>query len=490
MNHRGVRQLHHRSSQYSIATDHQAYLEHNLQLQQQQQQQQQQEQSGPLTDSDWQQSSRFLAYDVSPDQRQSRLMFAPMGARQKQARRPMEKRRSSPALIRRPPPATTPFHAKDFISQLPNELIHQIVRHLDVHDLLTLGLLSHRWRTISLVGAEWHRLMQWRAWKFHLPSYLQPYVTLDRIDWRYWYMQRHRLEQRWRLGQVSASYLLDHTDGVYCVQFDDRKVVSGSRDCTIKIWDAVSFQCVRTLVGHDGSVLCLQYNQDYLISGSSDMTLIVWCMRTLQQVKRITGHTAKISDLCFNDKYVISGARDNMIRITRVGTWETVRVIHNAHSGHVNAVKMHGSMFVSASKDSTIKLWDIESGQPLQQFNGHTHPVTCVAFDGSTIVSGSQDNTIRIWNAKTGECVRTLEGHLGLVRALSFSQGRIVSASYDQSIRVWDMETGLCTLNFQSGHSRWVFDVKFDEKRIVSASQDHRILVMDFANGIDTRCIC
>jgi hypothetical protein len=46
--------------------------------------------------------------------------------------------------------------------------------------------------------------------------------------------------------------------------------------------------------------------------------------------------------------------------------------------------------------------------------------------------------------------------------------------------------TGACLLNFQSGHSSWIFDVQFDAMKIVSASQDQRILIMDFTTGLDT----
>lgn len=45
--------------------------------------------------------------------------------------------------------------------------------------------------------------------------------------------------------------------------------------------------------------------------------------------------------------------------------------------------------------------------------------------------------------------------------------------------------TGACLLNFQSGHSSWIFDVQFDAMKIVSASQDQRILIMDFTAGLD-----
>lgn len=61
--------------------------------------------------------------------------------------------------------------------------------------------------------------------------------------------------------------------GVYCLQYDDDKIISGLRDHTIKIWQRKDLQCSKTLRGHTGSVLCLQYDDRVIISGSSDTTV-------------------------------------------------------------------------------------------------------------------------------------------------------------------------------------------------------------------------
>ncbi|CAO3623051.1 unnamed protein product [Cunninghamella blakesleeana] len=378
----------------------------------------------------------------------------------------------------------------DLLSQLPFELISVIFIYLDTKDMVQLGSVNKYWKQLTNNSDDWYRRMHLHGWAIRLPDHWKQYITSkNQIDWRYWYMQRYQLSKRWHFGQATANYLLGHEDSVYCIQFDDRKIVSGSRDRTIRIWDIESFQCIRTLTGHEGSVLCLQYNEKYLVSGSSDFTVIVWSMQTLQQLMRIRGHTAKISDVCFNDKYIVSASKDTTIRVSSLRTGRLIHLIQ-AHSAAVNSVKLYKSTIVSASRDNVIKFWDINTGLCIRQFVGHEAGFSCIQYDGRFIVSGSNDQTIKVWNSMTGECLMTLEGHTGLVRALSFSNGRIVSAGYDQSIRVWDMASKTCLLNFQSGHTSWVFDVKFDEKRIISAGHDRRILVMNFTQGLDTRFIC
>ncbi len=75
-------------------------------------------------------------------------------------------------------------------------------------------------------------------------------------------------------------------------------------------------------------------------------------------------------------------------------------------SGHTNAVSSvafspDGKTLASGSRDSTIRLWDIASGnQKGQPLTGHTDSVYSVAWspDGKTLASGSWDKTIRLWD--------------------------------------------------------------------------------------------
>jgi WD40 repeat protein len=80
-----------------------------------------------------------------------------------------------------------------------------------------------------------------------------------------------------RIAKVFFSLLSRNTHdmivGVYCLQYDDEKIISGLRDTTIKIWKRRDLQCEKRLAGHTGSVLCLQYDDQIIVSGSSDSTV-------------------------------------------------------------------------------------------------------------------------------------------------------------------------------------------------------------------------
>jgi hypothetical protein len=125
------------------------------------------------------------------------------------------------------------------------------------------------------------------------------------------------------------------------------------------------------------------------------------------------------------------------------------------HSDSVNgcAFSLDGKMIVSASLDSTLKVWDAETGEMLRTLEGHSDSVNGCAFspDGRLILSASEDSTLKVWDAKTGDLIRTLEGHSKyIVTSCAFSPDgkQIISASGDRTLKVWDAESGKCVATF------------------------------------------
>jgi F-box and WD-40 domain protein 1/11 len=174
----------------------------------------------------------------------------------------------------------------DFTLKLPAELCTLIVSFLDFDTLLVVPKVSRAWASLFYVDDLWKLRMSENNWKLKIPNHVV-YLTEEEQSWYYWYKQRFELESRWNMGKVASHYLIGHEDSVYCLQFDDEKIITGSRDHTIKIWDLEQYQCIHTLKGHRGSVLCLKYNDQVIISGSSDHTVIVWSMQTKSMRRRL-----------------------------------------------------------------------------------------------------------------------------------------------------------------------------------------------------------
>lgn len=66
---------------------------------------------------------------------------------------------------------------------------------------------------------------------------------------------------------------MGHRAAVNVIDFDEKYIISASGDRTIKVWNTLDAEFVRTLVGHDRGIACLQYRDELIVSGSSDKTV-------------------------------------------------------------------------------------------------------------------------------------------------------------------------------------------------------------------------
>ena len=307
---------------------------------------------------------------------------------------------------------------------------------------------------------------------------LPPSSGAARVNWRFLYKQRKRLEDNWTGGRYvnfqfpHPDFAYEaHTECVYTIQYSRKHLVSGSRDQTLRIWDLDTKRLVRKpLFGHSGSVLCLQFDddpkEDVIISGSSDTDVIIWRFSTGEIIKkRDRAHRESVLNLKFDNRYLITCSKDKTIRVwnrhvltptdtdyplisSEGGARYPSYIVNKAaytteeleaavakqqiqslppysllmtldgHNAAVNAIQIHHDQIASASGDRTVKIWDVHSGRCIQTLQGHTKGIACVQFDGRRVVSGSSDNTVRIYDQVTGAEVACLQGHNNLVRTV------------------------------------------------------------------------
>ncbi|KAE8306283.1 quinon protein alcohol dehydrogenase-like superfamily [Aspergillus transmontanensis] len=190
-------------------------------------------------------------------------------------------------------------------------------------------------------------------------------------------------------------------------------------------------------------------------------------------------------------------------------TWGGELLALESHSAYVLSVAFSpdNQLLASSSQDSTIKLWDPNTGELRQTLKGHSASVLSVAFssDGRLLASGSNDETIELWDPNTGELRHTLKGHCASVLSVAFSSDSqlLASGSQDRTIKLWDPNTGELrqTLNSHpvpfwspdfspedqllQGHSAPVYSVTFspDGRLLASSSDDETIKLWDPNTG-------
>lgn len=75
--------------------------------------------------------------------------------------------------------------------------------------------------------------------------------------------------------------------------------------------------------------------------------------------------------------------------------------------------------------------------------------VWSLQFDGVHVVSGSLDTSIRVWDVETGNCIHTLTGHQSLTSGMELKDNILVSGNADSTVKIWDIKTGQCLQTLQ-----------------------------------------
>ncbi|KAI0985629.1 hypothetical protein GJ496_000502 [Pomphorhynchus laevis] len=384
---------------------------------------------------------------------------------------------------------------RDFISTLNSvgstNLSKYILSFLDARTLHECEQCSVIWKRTIENGRLWRRLVyrkvtediNWSCRLYGQESLQLPAKTLSLLDklpdgiYKQLYTDvvsdLKSIKANWRNGIYTLKKIhcnSQNSKGVYCLQYDDEKIVSGLRDNTIKIWNKNDFIVSHTLIGHTGSVLCLQYEGDMLITGSSDTTIRVWSIQSGSAVNVLLHHGEAVLHLKFMNNIMVTSSKDRTIAVwdIRSSTDISMKRVLVGHRAAVNVVDFDSRYIVSASGDRTIKMWVTDTCEFQRTLMGHKRGIACLQYQDDLIVSGSSDNTIRIWNVVSGCCIRTLEGHQELVRCIRFNDQYIVSGAYDGKIKVWNLKKAL--------------DPTIQSTDIVSSSHDDTILIWDFCS--------
>jgi WD40 repeat protein len=155
-------------------------------------------------------------------------------------------------------------------------------------------------------------------------------------------------------------------------------------------------------------------------------------------------------------------------------TGKAMREMSPVESIHGVAIDPTGKVVVSTSwSESTIRVWNVETGEQVGTLKGHSGAVGTVLYspDGKTLASGG-DNTIRLWDVDTGQVRKILRGHQDSVQSVAYSlDGKtIASGGADDDARVWDIETGKCLTTLQTENPVLAVALTADGKTVATAS--------------------
>ena len=175
-------------------------------------------------------------------------------------------------------------------------------------------------------------------------------------------------------GQQHLLHVLSgHSNSVRAIAAAYNTLISGSYDCSVRVWNIETGSCVHTLRGHREKVYSVAYSHEIkrAASGSLDATVKVWCTETGNQLFNLEGEISLAFHSC---------------------------LIPLGHTSLVGLIDLSPSHLVSAAADGQLRVWSPITGQCLATLLGHGAPITCFDFDAklNRFVSGS-DGGVKVW---------------------------------------------------------------------------------------------
>eukprot|EP00026_Physarum_polycephalum_P000281 Phypoly_transcript_00281.p1 GENE.Phypoly_transcript_00281~~Phypoly_transcript_00281.p1 ORF type:complete len:1777 (-),score=249.49 Phypoly_transcript_00281:112-5442(-) len=275
----------------------------------------------------------------------------------------------------------------------------------------------------------------------------------------------------------------------FCVSSDGTKLIAVGSDRLVHVRDLRTGDNIAAFVGHMMHVVfCLPMQNDRVITGSLDRTVKIWDLNAEANTQ--------------------TSSRDNIYRLAdsrsvyfRMPDDKTIEVVHFDSNKKLSEIKLStstegkkelvmdiskdGQMLVTIIKPVVLHLWDTTTGQltkaiPISE-DFHTLRISkdkkqMIALHGHNLyfinsetgatdrVIGGENNTvtcnysedhqyiatvyhgnyaIKLFNATTGELVSTMLGHTNLPRHVHISEdGKVISGAPDKTLRIWDAKTG------------------------------------------------
>lgn len=242
-------------------------------------------------------------------------------------------------------------------------------------------------------------------------------------------------------------------------------------------------------------------------AGGNDQNVIIWHMQTGKELKRFDlGVYVDKVRFSKNGKYIaVKGySKDRQYKDT-IKLWNIETGEHiESFDGISFSFSPDGTSLATCGGGKSIRIWNIKTGRVRETFqNKNTGGYDITYSPDGKLIAAIYNKEIILWDVKQKRVHKRLEGHNGDVTGVSFSPKgqRLVSCSRDKTVRLWDIETGK-QLRVLYSHDRLIADVAYspsgefiasgswDQSAVIYNVQQHTIVKVFRDIPEYLKCIC
>jgi len=260
---------------------------------------------------------------------------------------------------------------------------------------------------------------------------------------------------------------------------DGKLLASGSGYSAddIRLWNPATGQPAGSLAGHTSWIPVLQFSGDgrRLLSGSADQTIGIWDVPARRLILKLRGHSDEVYSLAFDERRtnLLSGCKDGTLARWDIDKVQQ-RTLRSDLPGRLRSPAYAGSgpSVAGLDQQGAVALWRPGDPQHLSVIAalGTNNAALATAFGRRLLACATREGPIRIWSLQSANLVTNLEGHAGV---FSKREDFLLAFGASGLVTIWDAKTWTKRSSCAETERAWSADL----------SPDGRLLVLGFGDG-------